>query len=823
MSGLHFDTARPSNPQASEAEVGWRSLALACRSLRLKPRPSHWPAAFVVILTVALLTTLLAYSLQSTRTSSMSPGILSGVLEGSSQSAHAPSSPAPKQSTTLAFDLATPSNSVQSSTSYEVYHNLIGWDGNGTIYPTTDSTPYDLPAKGSFAFQTADNSSLGPGSGAGEVNTNLLNVTDTSGEVPMYGDFGGDDGPFLVWLYVAAEGGASQFDVFPDGCNDPANEFQAYGIDVAVTPNGLPSTSTNAFLDGNNTGFNTTKGNLGDFGSSAGQLLGALGFGLLIASLLFPEIAAITIGSVTVDLAEEQPDGPVSNGFVTSNPDVPGNQVANQVVGVKFGTGSFSNACMGESGGQNVFSTADWVEEVVPGSTLSTLMAGSIVVSSTTVLEFNDSYSPSSSEVAAGANTSVSYPIEPAASLGGHVRLFSSPSCSPNCPVVPNSTVTITQDLGTGPAEVENYTESAASSGYWHFFAETGSEVTGTSYQATWSDPLGTVVSTRYAASTQEGSDNETLDPVLNGGQVYGDVLGYESGTPRGISGANVQLCNNNGCVSATSGQGGAYAIDYPIAGTTSDPYQITFSRPGWPTTTQRSLDLTVGSPTEKNLFFTPQYNVTYSESNLTSGKSWCVTLESVEQTCASSPASITFAEPNGSYVYDVQSPAGWGADPGTGEFTLDGSSDSFMVHFSTVPGSVYFNETGLPSGYRWNVTLGSGGATSTGSSIEFTEPQGSYRFTVQGPVVHSGSRIITWYPSPASGTVTLSGSAVTEDVSFTEKANVIVGDQAPFASPRLLVTLIGSPSVLVLANAVLLASAVLWIWGPARRKGGPL
>ena len=776
------------------------------------------PVVLVTILTFVLVGSSIACIAGSPPAPTNIGTIPSGASSGTVETMPPPATPTQDLNSAASTGPVSSSVSIEPTTSFLTLHNPIGWDGNGTIYPTNDTTPYPLPPEGSFAFQTAYNASLGlAGSGGGVANSNLLNVTSAPGEVPEYADLGGVDNIFQIWLYVAAVGGDNPFDYNQDGCNEVQNLYGAYGIQVSVAPSGLPSGGTNEFVTGNNSGYNTTQGNLGDGGSSSSQLLEALSLGLAVAAIFFPEALPISVGAIGAALAAEQPDGPVSNSLVTSYPEVDGNQVASQVVGVNPGTGTVTDGCEQVTGGQNVFSQADWVEELVPGSSLSTLTGGSLTVSSSTILGFFDNTNPSESTVAAGAATSVSYPIAPAASIGGHVRLYTSPSCAPNCPALPNATVSVVQDVGSGPAYQTTNTETTSSAGYWHFFAETGSPVTQTSYSASWSDALGTATSPVYYITPQEGSDNESVDPVVDGGQLFGNVMGYESGTPRGISGATVQLCNNNGCISTISGQGGGYALDYPIAGSSTDPYQVTISRAGWVTTTQKSLLLTVGQPNEKNVYFTPQYNVTFSESNLTAGNSWCVTLGKLPQTCASSPTAVTLTEPNGSYAYTVKCPAGWGASPGTGQVTLSGAGDSITVRFSSVPGLIYFNETGLPSGYRWNVTLGSGGGTSTGSSIEFSAAQGSFRFSIQGPVVHSGVRTYVFEATPGSGTVTLSGSAVTENITFTERADVILGDRGPALGAISPLVLDSSSGLILYSTAATLVPSILWIW---RRRG---
>ncbi len=76
---------------------------------------------------------------------------------------------------------------------------------------------------------------------------------------------------------------------------------------------------------------------------------------------------------------------------------------------------------------------------------------------------------------------------------------------------------------------------------------------------------------------------------------------------------------------------------------------------------------------------------------------------------------------------------------------------------------AVQFVESGLPSGTSFSVTLN--GATSSGSgTVSFSEVNGSYSFSV-------GS-VSGYTASPSSGTVVVSGSAVSESITFTTNSS---------------------------------------------------
>jgi hypothetical protein len=73
---------------------------------------------------------------------------------------------------------------------------------------------------------------------------------------------------------------------------------------------------------------------------------------------------------------------------------------------------------------------------------------------------------------------------------------------------------------------------------------------------------------------------------------------------------------------------------------------------------------------------------------------------------------------------------------------------------------TVTFTETGLPSGTSWSVTLNGTPHISTTTQITFSEPNGTYAFTV-------GS-VNGYKASPSSGSVTLNGAPASKAITFT-------------------------------------------------------
>ena len=155
-------------------------------------------------------------------------------------------------------------------------------------------------------------------------------------------------------------------------------------------------------------------------------------------------------------------------------------------------------------------------------------------------------------------------------------------------------------------------------------------------------------------------------------------------------------------------------------------------------------------------------YTVTFSETGLTLGSTWSVTLNGTEK--SSSTDAISFSEPNGVYYFQVSGPPKYASNLTFGNVTVDGSSVTMYIGFY-VSSPVYeyaitFSQSGLPPGLVWSVTLnGSTRTTNSSATNAFQESNGSYPFTV-GPV--SGYR-----SDPSSGVVTVAGAPVGITIEF--------------------------------------------------------
>jgi len=168
-------------------------------------------------------------------------------------------------------------------------------------------------------------------------------------------------------------------------------------------------------------------------------------------------------------------------------------------------------------------------------------------------------------------------------------------------------------------------------------------------------------------------------------------------------------------------------------------------------------------------------YNTSISQVKLTGGTDYYLTVEgsgSIQWGYTSSPS----VDLNAVQDYWYSSPPSNGLPSGTP--TSDNSyPDLYTIGYSSTSTSptpvaadyaVTFTESGLASGTSWSVTFNGTAQSSTGTSIQFSVPNGSYSYTV-GSV--SGYTV-----SPSSGSVTVSGSAQSISIVYTASSSSVNG-----------------------------------------------
>lgn len=196
----------------------------------------------------------------------------------------------------------------------------------------------------------------------------------------------------------------------------------------------------------------------------------------------------------------------------------------------------------------------------------------------------------------------------------------------------------------------------------------------------------------------------------------------------------------------------------------------VTFSEPdgtyaftlggvaGW-TTANYSGSLTVAGAdvTETVPWTQVTYPVVLWESGLPAGTEWSGTING--RTDASSTAHLNFQEPNGTFLFTPGLVPGWTTTPSRDTVVIDGGPVNQTIAWIRVVYAVTFTESGLPSDATWAATLNGTEETAVAASIGFSEPNGSYAFTVTAPDGYS--------PTVASGVVLVDGLAASEPIGF--------------------------------------------------------
>jgi Thermopsin len=158
-------------------------------------------------------------------------------------------------------------------------------------------------------------------------------------------------------------------------------------------------------------------------------------------------------------------------------------------------------------------------------------------------------------------------------------------------------------------------------------------------------------------------------------------------------------------------------------------------------------------------------YTVKFTETGFTSAwkTEWCVTFNSVNK-CVTGATSIAFTGiPNGTYGYTIGNVANYSLNGGMYSGTLGVSGvgqasigATLATHWTLVTYSVKFTESGLATGTSWQLDVNGHSKVTTGKSLTFLIPNGTYAFTATS----SGHPNVT-------GSVTVDGTSVTETVTF--------------------------------------------------------
>jgi phospholipase C len=251
----------------------------------------------------------------------------------------------------------------------------------------------------------------------------------------------------------------------------------------------------------------------------------------------------------------------------------------------------------------------------------------------------------------------------------------------------------------------------------------------------------GFVVITPVAPLAVNGSARDVL---INLGPRYSITfteIGLPSSTPWNVTIGSIELS------STTS------TLVFPLS---NGSYTFRIGNvPGWTTRYTGSVVVSGSKSAVSRTFTEVQYVVTFTESGLSTGTNWSVTVGTT--TLHSTTTFLNFHLTNGTYNYFVANIANHSRTP-TGSFVLAGAGVTIRETFPLVTYVAVFKESGLPSTTNWSVTVGSMTHSSTLSYISFDLPNGSYADHVAN---------ISGYSHSPGGNFSVVGSRLAISVEF--------------------------------------------------------
>jgi YVTN family beta-propeller protein len=172
---------------------------------------------------------------------------------------------------------------------------------------------------------------------------------------------------------------------------------------------------------------------------------------------------------------------------------------------------------------------------------------------------------------------------------------------------------------------------------------------------------------------------------------------------------------------------------------------------PGFKTSWAGSLSISGTGRTLPVNFSQFVYPVVFEEGGLVLGTYWTIQLGNLSS--VSNSTVLSFEVPNGTYAWYPNPVSGYIIQQG-GSVVVNGSSGFEFVTYEPVLYSLTFNESGLPAGTLWSVSIKGVTRSNTSDSITFAEPNGNYSWSI--------SPIPGWKTN-WSGRATIDGGSASE------------------------------------------------------------
>ena len=187
--------------------------------------------------------------------------------------------------------------------------------------------------------------------------------------------------------------------------------------------------------------------------------------------------------------------------------------------------------------------------------------------------------------------------------------------------------------------------------------------------------------------------------------------------------------------------------------------------------------------------YFTSSYLVTFTETGLPLQGVWSVSIGN--NLFESNSTSLSTYLANGSYDFQVSGPVHYISNVTSGLLQINGQNSAISLSFTrTSDYEISFDESGLPTGSAWNVSIAGTNYLSNSSVIKVYYPNGTYQYTIS-------SELSNYVPSNGAGSILVDGSTVTVFTNFTDPVysasiNSVLGTRSEvvtdFTDPSLII-----------------------------------
>ena len=225
----------------------------------------------------------------------------------------------------------------------------------------------------------------------------------------------------------------------------------------------------------------------------------------------------------------------------------------------------------------------------------------------------------------------------------------------------------------------------------------------------------------QFTVTDSQGTHASSSVTIRVGAPGFYTVTFNERGLPTGTS----WTISVGGFTTSTNGS----SLQF-ILGDGTHPYVASDANSSFRPVAALGNAVVSGANLTVNVSFEPvDYSVTFVESGLPVGLPWIVLLGGTNNSSFSS--TLGFRLTNGTYAYRVVAPMGVTVTPASGNVSVKGANVTIDVVFVPELFVVTFEESGLPSGTSWTVTLNGVRESTASREYNFSVPDGNYPFTV--------------------------------------------------------------------------------------------